>query len=137
MKSLAPLNAHTFCAGEHIYFARGSSYHGGFLVKNSGSLSQPITVTSYDDGTAPAFTNPDFNMMNGNVIQIKGSYVVIDGLFFHDGAQSPTTKDEDVLHVADVFIAKGADHNIIRNSEVKNSPVGFHICGQFNLITHN
>src|SRR6266568_5737938 len=48
-----------------------------------------------------------------------------------------SNKDEDVLRVADVFVAKGADHNIIRNSEVKNSPVGFHICGQFNLITRN
>lgn len=136
-KSLAPLDAHTFCAGEHIYFARGSSYHGGFLVKESGSATQPITLTGYGNGTAPDFTNPDFNVVNGNVIQVKGSYIIIDGLFFHDGTQSPTTKNEDVLHVADVFIAKGADHNVIRNSEVKNSPVGFHICGQFNLITHN
>lgn len=136
-KSLAPLNAHTFCAGEHIYFARGSSYHGGFEVRESGSPTQPITLTPYGNGTPPDFTNPDFNVLNGNVIQVKGSYVIIEGLCFHDGAQSPTTKDEDVLRVADVFIAKGADHNIIRNSEVKNSPVGFHICGQFNLITHN
>jgi len=136
-KSLAPLNAHSFCAGEHIYFARGSSYRGGFQVKDSGSSAQPITFTAYGKGLAPDFTNPDFTVLNGNVIQIHGSYIIIDGLFFHDGAQSPTTKDEDVLHVADVFLAKGADHNIIRNSEVKNSPVGFHICGQFNLITHN
>ncbi len=76
-------------------------------------------------------------MLNGNVIQIKGSYIVVDGLHFHDGTASPTVKDEDVLRVADVFIAKGADHNVIRNSEVNNSPVGFHICGQFNLITRN
>ena len=136
-KSLAPLNAQAFCAGEHIYFARGSSYHGGFLVKDSGSADKPITFTSYGKGTAPDFTNPDFNVLSGNVIRIEGSYIILDGLYFHDGTQSPTTKNEDVLRVADVFVAKGADHNIIRNSEVKNSPVGFHICGQFNLITHN
>jgi hypothetical protein len=136
-KSLAPLNAHAFCAGERIYFARGSSYHGGFAVQGSGSADHPITFTTYGKGPAPDFTNSDFNVLNGNVIQIQGSYIVIDGLYFHDGAQSPTTKDEDVLRVADVFVAKGADHNVIRNSEVKNSPVGFHICGQFNLITRN
>ena len=136
-KSLAPLNTQAFCAGEHIYFARGSSYHGGFVVKNSGSANHPIVFTAYGKGPAPDFTNSDFNVLQGNVIQIQGSYIVVDGFYFHDGAQSPTTKDEDVLRIADVFVAKGADHNIIRNSEVKNSPVGFHICGQFNLVTHN
>ena len=136
-KSLAPLNKHVFCAGEHIYFARGSGYHGGFAVKESGTSDQPITFTAYGEGPAPDFSNPDFTVLNGNVIQIQGSYIVVDGLYFHDGAQSPTTKDEDVLRIADVYIAKGADHNIIRNSEVRNSPVGFHICGQYNLITHN
>ncbi len=136
-KSLAPLNAQAFCAGEYIYFARGSSYHGGFVVKDSGSADRPITFTAYGKGSAPDFTNADFNVLNGNVIQIQGSYIIIDGFYFHDGTQSPTTKDEDVLRVADVFVAKGADRNVIRNSEVRNSPVGFHICGQFNLITRN
>jgi hypothetical protein len=136
-KTLAPLNAHSFCAGEHIYFAKGSNYQGGFVVKESGTEARPIVFASYGKGAAPSFSNPDFAVLNGNVIQITGSYIVIDGLHFHDGAASPTVKDADVLRVADVFIAKGADHNVIKNSEVNNSPVGFHICGQYTLITHN
>jgi len=136
-KSLAALNSHTFKPGESVYFARGSSYNGGVLIKDSGTDSSPIVLTQYGKGPLPSFSNSNFNVLNGNVIQIKGSYIIVDGFYFHDGAQSPTTKDADVLRVADVFIGKGADHNIIRNSEVKNSPVGFHICGQFNLITRN
>ncbi len=136
-KSLAAVNAHPFCPGEHLFFARGSSYVGGFAIRDSGTAARPIIVTAYGNGPAPAFTNSNFDDINGNVIRIEGSYIIVDGLYFHDGATSPTPKPEDVLRVADVFIAKGADHNVIRNSEVKNSPVGFHICGQFNLITGN
>ncbi len=136
-KSLAAVNSHTFKPGDSVHFARSSRYKGGFVIKDSGTAAKPIMLTTYGKGPPPSFSNSDFNVLNGNVIQIKGSYVIVDGLYFHDGAQSPTVKNEDVLRVADVFVAKGADHNIIRNSEVKNSPVGFHICGQFNLITRN
>ncbi len=136
-KSLAAVNSHTFKPGDSVHFARSSSYKGGFVIKDSGTAAKPIMLTTYGKGPPPSFSNSDFNVLNGNVIQIKGSYVIVDGLYFHDGAQSPTVKNEDVLRVADIFVAKGADHNIIQNSEVKNSPVGFHICGQFNLITRN
>jgi len=136
-KSLAPIRGHSFCPGDHTYFSAGSSYRGGFLVNDSGRAGQPIVFTTYGRGPAPSFSNSDFGVLNGNVIQIRGSYIIVDGLYFHDGATSPSTKDEDVLRVADIFVARGADHNVIRNSEVKNSPVGFHICGQFNLVTNN
>ena len=35
-------NAHSLCAGEHVYFAKGSNYQGGFLVKDSGTKTRPI-----------------------------------------------------------------------------------------------
>jgi hypothetical protein len=136
-KSLAAVQDRAFHPGDVICFDRGSSYAGGFTVRDSGTSAHPITFAACGNGPAPSFTNSDPNLLNGNVIQIKGKFVIVDGFYFHDGAQSPSTKDEDVLRTGDVFIAKGADHNIIRNCEVKNSPVGFHVCGQFCLITHN
>lgn len=136
-KSLAAVNAHHFCPGDTVYFARGSEYEGGFVVRDSGEPGRPITFTAYGPGPAPRFTNPDFKVLNGNVIQIRGSYIVVDGLSFSGGAPSATTRNRDVLAMGDVFIARGANHGIVRNSEFRNSPIGIHVCGRFNLITHN
>lgn len=58
------------------------------MVRNSGSADHPITFTAYGKGRAPDFSNADFNTLNGNVIQIQGGYIVIDGLYFHDGSKS-------------------------------------------------
>ena len=136
-KSLSAVNRYSFKPGDFVHFARGSSYTGGFIVKDSGTTSQPITFTSYGTGPAPSFSNSDYAILNGNVIQVRGAYIVIDGLYFHDGAQSPSPEKEQVLKVGDVYVVKGADHAIIRNCEVKNSPLGFHINGQFCQVTRN
>jgi len=90
-KSLAAVDRHSFRPGDVVYFARGSNYRGGFVVKGSGTASQPITFTWYGDGPAPSFTNSSFAVLNGNVIQIRGSYVTIDGLSFHDGKTRDST----------------------------------------------
>jgi hypothetical protein len=136
-KSLAAVDSHTFTPGDVIYFARGSSYRGGFTAKDSGSAGRPITFAAFGTGPAPAFSNPDYAVLNGNVIQVRGSYVVIDGLYFHDGAQSSSDRMEDVLKVGDVYIVKGADHAVVRNCEFKSSPIGIHVNGQFALVTRN
>lgn len=136
-KSLAAVGRHGFKPGDAVHFARGSVYTGGFVVKDAGTAAQPIVFTSYGNGAAPSFTNPRFSVLNGNVIQVKGSHVVIDGFFFHDGAQSATTKTEDVLRVGDVYVFKGADHAVIKNCEFRNSPIGIHLNSQFSLVTRN
>ena len=136
-KSLAAVNAHHFCAGDTVFFARGSEYRGGFVVKDSGTADSPITLTAYGKGSAPSFTNPEFKVLNGNVMQLQGSYIFVDGFYFHDGAPSGTTEDKDVLAMGDVFIAKGSDHDVVRNCEFKNTPIGIHVCGRHSLITHN
>ncbi len=136
-KSLNVFPSQHLCPGETIYFARGSHYVGGIPIADSGTAQRPITFTAYGSGPAPQFTNPDPNLLNGNVFQIHGSYVVVDHLYFHDGANSRSNADKDVLQMGDVFIAKGADHATIQYSEWKNSTIGIHTCGRFTLITHN
>jgi len=136
-KSPAAVDRHSFRPGDVVYFARGSSYRGGFVVKDSGTASEPITFTSYGAGPAPRFSNPYYANRNGNVIQVRGAYVIIDGLYFHDGAQIPSPEKEEVLKAGDVYIVKGADHVVIRNCEVYNSPLGLHVSGQFCQITRN
>ncbi len=136
-KSLSAVNSHTFNPGDSVYFAKGSAYTGGLVIKDSGTASRPITLTAYGNGPAPSFTNPDFSVLNGNVIQIKGSYIVVDALHFHDGAAAPSGKSGSVFRMGDVFIDKGGDHNIIRNSQVVNSPIGFNVHGEYCVITRN
>lgn len=136
-KSLAGVDSHAFKPGDSVYFARGSSYKGGFVVNDSGTASHPITLTPYGAGAAPSFTNPDFNVLNGNVIQVKGSHIVVDGFYFHDGAAAPSGRSGSVMRIGDVFVDKGSDHVVIRNSEVQNSPIGFNVHGEHCVITRN
>lgn len=136
-KSLGAVDNHTFKPGDVVYFARGSSYKGGFAVKDSGTAGRPITLTAHGAGAPPSFTNPDFNVLNGNVIQVKGSHIVVDGLYFHDGAAAPSGRSGSVMRIGDVFVDKGSDHVVIRNSEVRNSPIGFNVHGEHGVVTRN
>jgi hypothetical protein len=141
-KTLALIHDYQFLPGDTIFFSRSSSFTGGFTISSSGNKEKPITFSTYGTGEAPKFTNPDFYTLNGNVIQIKGSYIEIDGLYFHDCATViyDTIGQklwDDVHKLGAVYIAEGADHNIIKNCEVIRCPVGFKIYGQHNLVTYN
>src|SRR6185312_11107093 len=94
-KSFKNLQIKKFLPGDSILFAKGSSYKGGFIFKSSGIEGKPIVFSSYSAGAsdvlqtnrselqniflrlgagpAPAFTNPDWNILNGNIFQIHGS----------------------------------------------------------------
>lgn len=136
-KTLKPVNDHSFAPGDAVYFARRSSFSGGLLISSTGTAAKPITFTSYGRGPAPRFTNPDFSILNGNAIQIRGSYIVIDDLYFHDCATAPPGTSRRSQIVGAVFITPEAHHNIVKNCEITMSPMCIHIYGQYNLITHN
>jgi hypothetical protein len=136
-KSLASLKNRNFSPGDTLYFAKGSSYAGGVTIDFSGTASAPITITSYGSGNAPGFSNSDHHNQNGNVFQIKGDYIIIDGLYFHDGAESADAQAASVLKIGDVYIDRGADHVTVEDCEFFNSPVGIHTNGEYTLITHN
>ena len=108
-KSLAPLKNHNFNPGDNVYVAKGSSYTGGVTINFSGTAAAPITITSYGLGIAPSFSNSDPQDQNGNVFQINGDHIIIDGLYFHDGAESIDSQSTSVLKVGDIYINMGAD----------------------------
>lgn len=134
-KSLDKVEAHSFLPGDTVYFARGSQFTGGFVVRDSGESGRPITFTAYGEGTAPAFSNPTYEHLNGNAIQVAGSHIVIDGLFFETCPKSPII--EDIRTLGAIFIGVGADHNIVRNCEMTRTPVGIQVYGQYCLVTKN
>lgn len=159
-KSLKNLS-NKFLPGDNILFARGSSYTGGFIFTNSGTAEKPIVFSSYaveaevilktprkdlapifekyGAGPTPSFTNPDWNLLNGNIFRIEGSYIVIDGLYFHDNTNPPGSdhKNKNVQKLGAVYLALGTHHNLVKNCEFFHTPVGIKMKGTNNLITHN
>jgi hypothetical protein len=160
-KSLNNLEKNKFSPGDSILFARGTNYTGGFVFTSSGSVDKPIVFSTYSVGAdiiiktprteltpifekygagpAPSFTNPDWNMLNGNIFRIEGSYVVIDGFYFHDNTNPPgsdkTTKN--VQKMGAIYLALKTHHNTIKNCEFFKTPVGIKIKGTNNLIAYN
>jgi hypothetical protein len=136
--SLVAVNAHRLQAGESLYFARGSSYSGAILIKDSGTAKAPIKLTAYGRGAAPRFTNPQSSNLSGNMIQVHGSWIVIDGLCFHDGVPAAPTAPSSVARtIAAVWIAATAQHVVVTNCEAMNCPVAVRVYGEYALITRN
>ncbi|MFC1620224.1 choice-of-anchor Q domain-containing protein, partial [Candidatus Neomarinimicrobiota bacterium] len=123
--------------GDSILFARGSRFSGGILITDSGNEVNPIVLASYGEGPAPRFTNPQLGVLNGNMIQIRGSYTVVDGLYFHNGVGTTQEQEVNAREIAAVYLTLGADHNTIKNCEMVDCPLGVQSYGQYNLITHN
>ena len=148
-KTLDKVNQAPLQPGDIVYFARSSSFTGTLMARASGLPGRPITFTQYGTGTLqPRFTNPDYGLNNGNAILITGSYIVIDGLNAHDCAPVPRPRVTErfadvpvargtVSSLGAIFIAPGAEHNIVRNCLITKAPVGIRISGRQNLITRN
>lgn len=160
-KSLKPLETHRFAPGDNILFADGSSYTGGFVFSASGTAEQPITFSRYSAGAdvvqkndrklldglfrqlgagpPPSFTNPNWAVLNGNIFQITGSHIVIDGLYFHDNTNPPGSdrKNKNVQKLGAVYLALGSHHCVVRNCEFFHTPVAIKIKGTHNLIARN
>lgn len=160
-KTCSNLEKNRFLPGDSILFAKGSSYTGGFLFNSSGAPGEPIVFSNYSAGAdmvastprekledvfirngagpLPAFTNPDWNTLNGNIFQIHGSYIIVDGLYFHDNTNPPGSDhtNKNVQKMGAIYLALGTHHDIVRHCEFFHSPVGIKIKGSYNLITHN
>jgi len=127
-KSLKKLEEFTFQPGDQILFA----FQGGILFESSGTAENPIGISSYGEGVAPSFSNPDQNDLNGNVFQISGSYIVVDGLSFSKCADANSKSGRSILEAGAIFTQTGADHVTIKNCEFTDCPIGVNITGQHN-----
>ncbi|MEJ7777956.1 MAG: hypothetical protein WKF68_00080 [Daejeonella sp.] len=160
-KSFINIEKQNFLPGDSILFAKGSQYKGGFIFTSSGSAEKPIVFSSYavgadiilktprteltpifdkyGAGPAPAFTNRDWNVLNGNIFKIEGSYIIIDGLYFHDNTIPPNSdhKNKNVQKLGAVYLSLGTHNNVVKNCEFYNTPVGIKVKGTHNLVTRN
>ena len=160
-KGLINLEKNKFLPGDSILFAKGSSYKGGFIFTHSGTAEKPIVFSTYSVGAdvilktprtelspifekygagqAPSFTNPEWSVLNGNIFRIEANYIVIDGFYFHDNTNPPGSdkNNKNVQKLGVVYLALNTHHNIVKNCEFFNTPVGIKIKGKYNLISHN
>ncbi|MBC8181517.1 hypothetical protein H8E88_10380 [candidate division KSB1 bacterium] len=136
-RTLKPVNQHTFNPGDTVLFSRGSSFNGALHISGSGVTGRPIIYTEYGTGRAPRFTNQSYQLQKGRMIQIDGCYIVVDGLYFYDGIPANRNRHLTAREAGAIFVSLKAEHNIIKNCEIENCPMGIQVIGQHNLITHN
>ena len=145
-KTLKRINSIKLKPGDSVIFARGANFKGGFIINTSGTSYKPITFCCYGAGAAPMFQNINYSDINGNVINVQGSYIIIDGLHFLNTANytkritnelNKKAEDKNVLLIGAVYQGTGAHHLIVKNCEFYDCPIAVYINGKYNLITKN
>lgn len=134
-RSLERVAAMVFVPGDTVRFVSGSEFEGGFEVRQGGVAGAPVTFTAVGAGPRPRFTNPDARVLDGNAIRLAASHVVVEGLFFERCPANPV--DADVRLLGAVFLTTAADHCVVRDCEMTQTPVGISVYGAHNLITRN
>ena len=135
LRSLAAVRKLALHPGDTVLFACGSRFEGGFEVSQSGTPSAPIAFKACGDGPAPCFTNPRSLVLDGNAIRLDASHIIVEGMFFERCPTNPIAAD--VRTLGAVFLTTNANHDIVRNCEMTQTPIGVTVYGQHNLITHN
>lgn len=145
-KSLTRIEQHEILPGDTLFFKRGSSFSEELTIKYSGEKNRPIVLTEYGDKSfqAPSFTNtvfePQYNNY-GNCIRLKGSYIVVENLYFHHTvADLPESTPGGFLtmwELGAIYIEKESRHCTIRNNELFDCGVGIKSYGEYAIIKNN
>ncbi len=121
-QSLSRVQAASFQPGDTINFACGSSWDTGLEIKSSGRAGSPLVFRAVGEGLKPSISHTG---LMTKAITVTGCWVIVDGFLAKDANH------------AGIFLAQGADHNIIRNCEMTNCGGGVMLYGQHNLIISN
>lgn len=121
-KTLVPVHAMVFQAGDTVHFECGSSWDTGLEIRHSGREGLPIVFRAVGEGEKPVFSKAG-NL--SSAISVFGKWVIVDGFYAKDS------------HFAGINLAKGADRNVIRNCEISKCGGGVIIHSRQNLITKN
>lgn len=133
--------------GDQLLLARGSRFVGTLVINDSGSEAAPITVSAYGKGAAPRLMNPFFAESSGHILEVLGSHVRVERLYFHD-TPTPTpdaeptrwqdsTQHKNVTSLAALFVGSNAHHVTIEDNEFVNAAVGIRIRGSHARVAHN
>jgi hypothetical protein len=144
-KTLNILDTLKLNPGDTVRFKRGSVFEGLLTIKRAGVAGKYITFSDYGNKAdpAPSFTNKVFQQDNfGNCIKVKGSYVIIENLYFsHTAAYVDGNYTIDggwtEWQMGAVFIDKSARNCVIRNNEFFDCVAGIKSYGQNAIIEYN
>ncbi|MDP7287054.1 MAG: hypothetical protein QGH94_03565 [Phycisphaerae bacterium] len=136
-KSHTKAESELLAAGDVIHFKRGSAFSGNIEISESGTAARPIRLTSYGTGELPKFTNPTTSDASGNAIILRGDYIIVESLHFHDTPGEHVSGMIIMTQLAALRIDRGADHCIIRNCEFIKTGQGIMSAGEHTLITKN
>ncbi len=137
-KSHTKVNNVTLQPGDTVFLRKGSQFSGPMVISDSGSKEKPIVITSYGQGNKPRITNPYDTVMHGNCVQMKGSWLILDGLHFHDTPKTANAgRLNSIFLCGAVLNAEKANHNIIRNNDFTDVTKGIQSTGEYTLITNN
>ena len=129
-RSLGPVNARTFAAGDVIDLARSSTWTGSggisaaLVLKGAGVSGNPITLQAYGTGPAPVLRNPDDHNFS-RILIIRAPYTLVQGLLLRDARETG------------LLIGQSADHSTVQNVEVTNTGFGIRVDAQWTLIINN
>ena len=115
-------------AGDIVTFKRGSLFSSGLVIAKNGASagSGVITFTAYGAGNAPVFKRGNNTSDWANAIEVRGQYIVLDGL----SAQA--------VHHAGIYLANTARHVTVRNCYITNVGIGIFLdSSSNNTITNN
>ena len=124
-----------FRPGDTVYFKRGEKFEGAVEIRQSGAARAPITFTAYGNGPAPQFSNLRSDLLHGNGLRVNASHIIIDGLYFDRCPPNPV--EGNIKKIGAVYLTTNATHDVVRNCEFTETPVGVTVCGQHNLVTSN
>jgi parallel beta-helix repeat protein len=130
--------------GDTLKFKRGSNFNSTLYINDSGEKEKHIVLTSYGDSflDAPKFTNAVFDpdkKVYGNCIRLKGSYIIVENLFFeHTAAElSGNIGFTTMWELGAIYVDKTANNCIVRNNELFDCGVGIKSYGSHTLIENN
>ena len=144
-KSLGKVENASLLPGDTVRFKRGSEFTGPLIIRQSGQADNYIVLSDYGESQAPApaFTNPVCEQGNfGNCIRVKGSYVIVENLYFHHTAAFKNGDYETdggwpVWETGAIYIDKEAKHCIVRNNEIFDCVAGIKSYGYNTIIEYN
>ncbi len=111
-QTLNKVNSFTFKPGDKILFKSGQSWIGQLYPKGSGTLQDPITVSSYGTGNLPA--------IHGNGLVIDAIYLFNqEYVTIRDFEITNTVTDTDTIIRRGVHVV-GQDFGTLHNIKLKN-----------------
>ena len=121
-KTLSKISNHEFEAGDSLFFKKGDTFSGRFVVKGSGSEDKPIVFTSYGSGNKPILTGSGSSISGGDfqeAIYVNNE----DNLVFQDleiqNNRTRTRNDIDDSDSFGIYIHNSGDE-VMNNFVFKN-----------------